>query len=90
MEFEIGLTFEESSLLRNSLDVIQIQGKNARMVARLQDKLEEHIFQIQMNIQMMEEEKKQQEIEKIQQLEQIAGETILPPTQLNRGRKVKP
>jgi len=89
MEFEIGLTIEESSLLRNSLDVIQIQGKNARMVARLQDKLEEHIFQIQINLQMMEEEKKQQEIEKIQQLEQISGETILS-SQPSRGRKTKP
>ena len=86
MEFKIGLTIEESSLLRNSLDVIQIQGKNAKMVARLQDKLEEHIFQIQMNLQMMEEEKQQKEIEKVQQLEQMTGEKILPPV---RGRKTK-
>jgi hypothetical protein len=60
MEFQLGLTLEETSLLRNSLDVIQIQGKNAKMVARLQDKLEEHLFQVQMNFQMAEEEKKQE------------------------------
>lgn len=86
MEFELGLTLEESSLLRNSLDVIQIQGKNAKMVARLQDKLEEHLFQVQMNLQMMEEEKKSKEIEKIQQLEDLTGEQILSTS---RGRKPK-
>ena len=86
MEFELGLTLEESSLLRNSLDVIQIQGKNAKMVARLQDKLEEHLFQVQMNLQMMEEEKKSKEIEKIQQLEDLTGEQILSTP---RGRKPK-
>jgi len=86
MEFKLGLTLEESSLLRNSLDVIQIQGKNAKMVARLQDKLEEHLFQVQMNLQMMEEEKKSKEIGKIQQLEDLTGEQILSTP---RGRKPK-
>jgi hypothetical protein len=69
MEFELGLTLEETSLLKNALDVIQIQGKSARTVARLQDKFDEHLFQIQTNLQLIEEEKKQKEIEKIQQLE---------------------
>lgn len=90
MEFKLGLLIEESSLLRNALDVIQIQGKNAKMVANLQTKLEEHIFQSQINLQMIEEEKKQKEIEKIQQLKEITGEDSpqheVPTT---RGRKPK-
>jgi hypothetical protein len=85
MEFQLGLTLEETSLLRNSLDVIQIQGKSARMVAHLQDKFDEHIFQIQMNFQMAEEEKRQEEVQKIQQLEELAGEQI----NSSRGRKPK-
>lgn len=54
MEYKLPVTLEEISLLRNSLDVIQIQGKNARMVATLQDKTEEGIFQLQMNIKILE------------------------------------
>ena len=73
MEFELGLTLEESSLLKNALDVIQIQGINARMVARLQDKFDEHLFQIQTNLQLIEQEK-------ISQLEEITS---------TRGRKPK-
>ena len=85
MEFQLGLTLEETSLLRNSLDVIQIQGKSARMVAHLQDKFDEHIFQIQLNLQMAEEEKKQEEAQKIQQLEELTGKEI----NSSRGRKPK-
>jgi predicted Holliday junction resolvase-like endonuclease len=88
MEFEIGLLIEESSLLRNALDVIQIQGKNAKMVANLQTKLEEHIFQSQMNLQMIEEEKNQKEKEKIQQLKELTGEDITQSSN-PRGRKPK-
>ena len=73
MEFELGLTLEESSFIRNALDVVQIQGKSAKMVARLQDKLEEHIFQIQTNLQLIEQEK-------ISQLDEITS---------TRGRKPK-
>ena len=74
MEFELGLTLEESSLLRNSLDVIQIQGKSARMVARLQDKFDEHLFQIQTNLQLIEQEK-------ISQLEEITSTRSRKPKQ---------
>jgi hypothetical protein len=73
MEFELGLTLEESSFIRNALDVVQIQGINARMVARLQDKFDEHLFQIQTNLQLIEQEK-------ISQLEEITS---------TRGRKPK-
>jgi hypothetical protein len=76
MEFELGLTLEESGFIRNALDVVQIQGKNAKLVANLQDKFEEHIFQIQANMQMEQQSK-------TQQLEEI----INSPT--NRGRKPK-
>jgi hypothetical protein len=44
------------------------------MVARLQDKFDEHLFQIQTNLQLIEQEK-------ISQLEEITS---------TRGRKPKP
>lgn len=65
-EFELGLTLEETAFIRNALDVVQIQGKNAKMVAHLQTKLEEHIFQVQVNMQMEQQDKEQQ-------LEEIVG-----------------
>jgi len=37
------LSLREWSLLRQSLDIITIQGKDARMVAELQTKLDIHI-----------------------------------------------
>ncbi len=38
---DVMLSTPEWKLLRNSLDVITIQGKDARLVAGLQDKLDE-------------------------------------------------
>ena len=55
--YPIELTREEFSLLRQSLDIIQITGKSAKFVALLQDKLDEQLFQIDMNIKMQEAEK---------------------------------
>jgi hypothetical protein len=55
--YPIELTKEEFVLLRQSLDLIQIQGKSAKFVAILQDKLDEQLFQIDMNIKMQEAEK---------------------------------
>jgi hypothetical protein len=55
--YPIELTKEEFGLLRQSLDLIQIQGKSAKFVAILQDKLDEQLFQIDMNIKMQEAEK---------------------------------
>jgi hypothetical protein len=55
--YPIELTKEEFVLLRQSLDLIQIQGKSAKFVANLQDKLDEQLFQIDMNIKMQEAEK---------------------------------
>ena len=55
--YPIELTKEEFVLLRQSLDLIQIHGKSAKFVANLQDKLDEQLFQIDMNIKMQEAEK---------------------------------
>ena len=55
--YPIELSKEEFGLLRQSLDIIQIQGKSAKFVANLQDKLDEQLFQIDMNIKMQEAEK---------------------------------
>lgn len=55
--YPIELTKEEFGLLRQSLDLIQISGKSAKFVANLQDKLDEQLFQIEMNIKMEEAEK---------------------------------
>ena len=64
MEYPISLTVEEISVIRQSLDVIQIQGKNAKSIANLQDKFDEAIFNIQFTFQT-EEAKKQEELQKI-------------------------
>jgi predicted ArsR family transcriptional regulator len=58
--YPIELSKEEFSLLRQSLDIIQITGKSAKFVALLQDKLDEQLFQIEMNIKMEEAEKLEQ------------------------------
>ena len=53
-----NLTVEEISLLRQSLNVIEIKGSSAQFVANLQLKLDHELVQIQAMIQ--EEEKKRQ------------------------------
>ena len=58
--YPIELTKEEFGLLRQSLDIIQIQGKSAKFVANLQDKFDEQLFQIDLNIKMEEAEKLEQ------------------------------
>ena len=57
MLYPVELTMEELSLLRQSLDVITINGKSAKLVANLQDKIDEAAFQMQMNLQIQEEPK---------------------------------
>lgn len=64
MNYEIGFSVEEIAILRQSLDVIQIQGKSAKTVANLQDKFDEAIMNIQFTLQE-EEAKKQQELQKL-------------------------
>ena len=58
--YPIELSKDEFGLLRQSLDIIQITGKSAKFVALLQDKLDEQLFQIEMNIKMEEAEKLEQ------------------------------
>jgi hypothetical protein len=70
MNYEIGLTPEEIAIMRQSLDVIQISGKSARVIAGLQDKLDEAIMNIQFTLQA-EETRKQEELEKIIQKETV-------------------
>ena len=60
-----NLTLEEISLLRQSLNVIEIKGSSAIFVATLQMKLDQEISQIHNMIQE-EEKKKQAGIRKIE------------------------
>jgi len=60
--FQVELTLNEIQLLRQSLDVISISGKDAKFVATLQVKLEREMAQIQ-EILKQEEAKKQQELQ---------------------------
>ena len=71
MNYSIELSLEEISLTRSALDAIQIQGNNAKLVAGIQTKLEDALFQIQMNLQMQEQERIQAEEEKQKQLQAL-------------------
>jgi hypothetical protein len=64
MNYEIGFSPEEIAVIRQSLDVIQISGKSARVIAGLQDKLDEAIMNIQFTLEA-EEAKKQEELQKL-------------------------
>ena len=52
--FSIDLTIGEIQLLRQSLDIITINGKDAKVVASLQSKLEQELAQITKAIQEAE------------------------------------
>ena len=60
-----NLSIEEISLLRHSLNVIEIKGASAIFVATLQTKLDQEISQIHSMI-AEEEKKKQEGIRKIE------------------------
>jgi len=60
-----NLTIEEISLLRQSLNVIEIKGASAIFVATLQVKLDQELSQIR-NMVAEEENKKQAGIRKIE------------------------
>ena len=62
-----NLTIEEISLLRQSLNIIDIKGSSAQFVATLQIKLENELAQIRTMLQK-EEAKKQAGIEKIEKM----------------------
>lgn len=71
MLYPIEFSLEELTLLRQSLDLIQISGKSAKMVAGLQEKFEEGLFQVKTNLQIQEQERIQAEEEKQKQLEAL-------------------
>lgn len=56
--FSIDITIPEIQLLRSSLDVITISGKDAKFVASLQIKLEQEMQSIQQMIAEADEKKK--------------------------------
>jgi hypothetical protein len=55
--FAIDLTIAEIQLTRQALDVISIAGKDAKVVANLQYKLEDELQQIQNQLQTAERDK---------------------------------
>jgi len=69
MEYPIELTLDEIIIILQSVDVVSITGRNARLISALQNKLDEAAFQIQMNRQMQEQERIQAEQERQHQLE---------------------
>jgi len=58
--FSIDLTLSEIQLLRQSLDAITISGRDAKVVASLQNKLEAEVQAIQLMLQEAELEKQRQ------------------------------
>jgi hypothetical protein len=58
--FSIDLTIAEIQLTRQALDVISIAGKDAKLVANLQYKLESELQQIQSQLQAAERDKQLQ------------------------------
>lgn len=62
--FSIDITIPEIQLLRSSLDVITISGKDAKFVAALQIKLEQEMQSIQQMI-AEAEEKKRKDLEQV-------------------------
>lgn len=62
--FSIDLMHGEIQLLRQSLDLINISGKDAKFVANLQVKLEQELAQIQEMLKQ-DETKKQQELQEV-------------------------
>jgi hypothetical protein len=60
--FSIDFTVNELLFLRQSLDLVSVQGKDAKFVASLQMKIESEVGQIQQILQQ-EEERKQNDLQ---------------------------
>jgi hypothetical protein len=60
--FSVDFTLNELIFLRQSLDLVSVQGKDAKFVASLQVKLENEVGQIQQILQQ-EEERKQNDLQ---------------------------
>lgn len=64
--FSVEFTIGELQLLRQSLDVITINGKDAKYLAALQTKLENEIAEINMQLKHAELKKQQQLIKALE------------------------
>lgn len=64
--FSVDLTQSEIQLLRQSLDIITISGKDAKAIANLQFKLEHEITSIQAMLRQAELQKQQELIEAVE------------------------
>jgi hypothetical protein len=62
--FSVDFTVNELLFLRQSLDLVSVQGKDAKFVASLQMKIESEVAQIQQMLQQ-EEEKKQHDLQAV-------------------------
>lgn len=59
--FSIDVTHNEIAFLRQALDLVTVNGKDAKFLANLQVKLETELAEIQ-NMKTKDEEKKQREL----------------------------
>lgn len=66
--FSIDVTPNEIAFLRQALDLVTINGKDAKFLANLQVKLEQEYAEIQ-NMKAKEEEKKQKELKAVLEAE---------------------
>ena len=55
--YDVTMTLDELVFIRQSLDAVNIQGKNAKFVAQLQIKLENEIEEIKNHVEEREREK---------------------------------
>ena len=55
--YDVTMTLDELVFIRQSLDAVNIQGKNAKFVAQLQIKLENEIEEIKNHVEELEREK---------------------------------
>ena len=55
--YDVTMTLDELVFIRQSLDAVKIQGKNAKFVAQLQIKLENEIEEIKNHVEEREREK---------------------------------
>lgn len=62
--FSIDLTLNEMAFIRQSLDVVSINGKDAKFLANLQVKMENEISEVQKMLQK-EETKKKEELDQL-------------------------
>jgi len=70
--FSVDFTLNELIFLRQSLDLVSVQGKDVKFVASLQMKIEDEVGQIQQILQE-EEERRQNDLQNL--LEETSSKT---------------